>query len=131
MPEYANFGLGRRWNGAFDVNGQPNMTGDYKGPGFASMLVPENYGIGFSPVTEYSAGGGNTGLHYPLVYQGIMPWEMQTIANDIAYPGSDPAIADVAHGAYLQAIVRIGQGLPAFWQPQDGYTGLNFTPYNR
>lgn len=113
MAVYEDFGLGQR------------LDGTPKGPGFAVGFLPDH-----SVMTEYSAGGGNAGLLYPLVYQGITPWDMQTLVNDAQY-GYDPLFNHVAQGAYLQAIVRMGQGLPPFWQPQDGYTGLNFTPHNR
>lgn len=112
MADYPNFNLGQR------------IDGTYKGPGFAAMLLPDR-----SVMTEYSAGGGNAGMFYPLVYQGITPWDMQTLANDAQY-GYDPLMPQVAQSAYLQAIVRAGQGLPPFWQTQDGYTGLNYTPHH-
>lgn len=110
MVEYSDFQLGKR------------IDGNNKGPGFAAMLLPDQ-----SVMTEYSAGGSGAGMFYPLVYQGITPWDMQTLVNDATY-GYDPLLPDVASSAYLQAIVRAGQGLPPFWQPQDGYTGLNYTP---
>lgn len=122
MPVYTDFGLGRRWDGTYDAAGNPNMAGDYKGPGFAATVLPDN-----SVMTEYAAGGGDAGMTYPLVYQGITPWDMQTLVNHAQY-GYDPLFEQVANGAYLQAIVRAGQGLPPFWQPQDGSPGLNYTP---
>lgn len=119
MPVYDDFGWGRRWDGTYDSSGAPNMVGDYKGPGFAGGFMSDG-----SAITEYAAGGAGGVPQFPLVYQGIMPWEMRTIVNDAAYPGSDPVISGVEEAAYLEAIVRAGQGLPSFWQPTDGEAGI-------
>lgn len=109
---------------AYGFEFDQRLDGTPKGPGFATQTLPDG-----SVMTEYSA-GGNGDMLYPLVYQGIMPWEMQTLANDAQY-GYDPLFDDVAQAAYLQAIVRAGQGLSPFWQMGEPMTGLNYTPRNR
>lgn len=110
---------------AYGFEFDPRPDGTAKGPGFATQTLPDN-----SVMTEYSAGGANGIPLYPLMYQGINPWEMQTLANDAQY-GYDPLFEDVAQAAYLQAIVRAGQGLSPFWTMNDPITGLNYTPRNR
>lgn len=87
------------------------------------MLLPDQ-----SVMTEYSAGGGNAGMFYPLVYQGITPWDMQTLANDAQY-GYDPLMPEVAQSAYLQAIVRAEEARAAYDVAKKIYHG-DFCSYN-
>lgn len=107
-PVYENFDLGQR------------LDGTYKGPGFASATLPDG-----SVMTELSLGPAES--LYPAVYQDITPWDLQTLVNVGTY-GYDPLQGEVFQRAYEASLLRAVQGLPPFWQPSDGWTGLNYTP---
>lgn len=96
------------------------IDGTYKGPGFAAMELPNG-----DVMTEWSLGPPQE--LYPAVYQGIPPWDMQTLAN-VAMYGYDPLEQEVYDRAYESYLIRAMQGLPAFWTPQDGQPGLNYVP---
>ena len=77
-----------------------------KGNGFAWSRLPNN-----EVVTELSAGPDNK--LYPLVYEGITPWDMQTVRN-VAMYGYDPLIDEVNKRAYTQSLIREMRGLAPF-----------------
>lgn len=116
---YPDYGFGQR------------PDGTNKGPGFAG-----DYSNG-QMITELSLGPANA--LYPAVYQGIMPWEMQTLVDASQFtprnnmPGiiMNPQVRQVFDNAYVGSLMRAMQGLPPFWQPQDGPPGINFMPYYR
>lgn len=90
------------------------LDGTLKGPGFDAQWVDG------SIMTELS--GGSPAYHipiYPGVYQGILPWEMQTLANVVRY-GYDPLQDEVYQRAAQAASERIASGLSPFWTPADG-----------
>ena len=64
------------WGYGFRIDGTP------KGPGFAAQRLPDG-----NVMTEFSL--GRPDFLYPAVYQGITPWDMQTLAN-VASQGYDP-----------------------------------------
>lgn len=107
MPDYPNYNYGVR----------PDWT--YKGPGFAHIELPDG---GF--MSEYSAGPVDN--LYPTVYEGITPWDMETLRMDAMSFGHDPLFQEVADRAYEAALVRAMQGKPPFWTPGEPETG---TPY--
>lgn len=100
------------------------LDGTPKGPGFASATLPDG-----SVITEMSLGHPATGAFFPMVYEGITPWDMQTVQNMAQY-GYDPLQYEVMDRAYTQYLVRAMMGLPAFWTPADGMSGLQYTPRN-
>lgn len=93
----------------------PRIDGTQKGPGFAAQTLPDG-----SVMTEFSL--GRPDFLYPAVYQGITPWDMQTLAN-VASRGYDPLQQEVFDRAYQSALVRVMQGLSPFWMPSDGTPG--------
>lgn len=103
------------------------LNGTAKGPGFAARTLPDG-----SVMTEFSAGGpaypAPFGAIYPTVYEGIPPWDMQTLANVATY-GYDPLQEEVFDRAYESALVRASRGLSPFWTEADPQTGLNYTPH--
>lgn len=106
------------------------LDGTAKGPGFASVTLPEDGSV----MTEFSAGAPEMppnpfGMLYPSVYEGITPWDLATLQNVARY-GSDPLEEDVYARAYESALVRASRGLSPFWtEGVDAPTGLNYTPY--
>lgn len=79
-------------------------------------------------MTEYSAedaSGGNSSYLYPTVYEGITPWDLQTLVNHETY-GYDPLFVEVVNRARESALLRAMQGKPPFWTPGEPETG---TPY--
>lgn len=70
METYPDFGYGQR------------PDGTNKGPGFAAQILHDG-----AVMTEYSL--GPAGALYPAVYQGITPWDMETLSNVYQY-GYDP-----------------------------------------
>lgn len=97
------------------------LDGTPKGPGFATGTLPDG-----SVVTELSLGHPDMGAFYPMVYQDITPWDLQTVMN-VAQYGYDPLEQEVASRAYEAYLVRAMMGLPAFWTPADGQSGLQQT----
>ena len=95
METYPDFGYGQR------------PDGTNKGPGFAAQILPDG-----AVMTEYSL--GPAGALYPAVYQGITPWDMETLSNVYQY-GYDRA--------YQSSLLRAMQGQPPFWTPADGMPG--------
>lgn len=106
---YPNYNFGERTDGSL------------KGPGFAYIEFPDGF------ASEYSAGPGADiypGL-YPTIYEGITPWDLETIRRDMTY-GYDPLMQEVRERAQEQALVRAMQGKPPFWTPEDAYTGIPY-----
>lgn len=96
---YPNYGFGMRIDGTF------------KGPGFSWAPLP-----GGGLLTEVSA--GTPDQLYPLVYEGISPVEMMTLADLMSYGWADPMVMDrIAGNAYNAMLDRAMQGKPAFWSP--------------
>lgn len=112
-PVYENFGWGLRPDGA------------HKGPGFAAGLTD----LG-EVITEMSA-GPNDAL-YPLVYQGITPWEVLMLqdAPYIPYSQWSSDLRAINDWALYQASLRNMAGKPPFWQSFDGDAGAPYT-YHR
>lgn len=115
---YPDYGFGRR------------LDGTNKGPGFASIDLPDG-----SVMTEFSAGDmrypNPFGALYPTVYEGITPWDLETLAEVATY-GYSPLQEEVFARAYETAVIRSGQGKPPFWtegEPTQSY--INYTPYRR
>lgn len=115
---YPDYGFGRR------------LDGTNKGPGFASIDLPDG-----SVMTEFGAGDmrypNPFGALYPTVYEGITPWDLETLAEVATY-GWDPLQEEVFDRAYETAAIRSGQGKPPFWtegEPTQSY--INYTPYWR
>lgn len=120
---YPNYNFGER------------LDGSLKGPGFAYIEFPDGF------ASEYSAGPGDDiypGL-YPTIYEGITPWDLETIRRDMTYGyqrklpdgswqflGNDPLMQEVRERAQEQALVRAMQGKPPFWTPEDAYTGIPY-----
>lgn len=92
-----------------------------KGPGFAAQYLPDG-----SVMTELSIGDPRYGVPLiPAVYQGIFPWEMETLANVVRY-GYDPLQDSVFQRAAEAASERIANGLSPFWTPTDGGSGIQW-----
>lgn len=89
----------------------PRPDGTMKGPGFASMTMP-NGGV----MTEFSA-GPEDGL-YPLVYDGITLPEAMTLRREAMYGNADPySMWRINENAHAAAATRQAQGLPVFYSP--------------
>lgn len=92
-----------------------------KGPGFDAQYLSDG-----SVMTEFSNGDPRYGVPlHPTVYPGILPWEMQTLANVVRY-GYDPLQESVFQRAAEAASERIANGLSPFWTPQDGASGIQW-----
>lgn len=113
-PVYENFGWGKR------------PDGTYKGPGFAS-----GYSDLGDVITEMSAGPKDA--LYPMVYQGITPWEILMLqdAPYAPYRNWSPDLRAIDDWALYQASLRSMQGKSPFWQPDDGDSGINYVPWPR
>ena len=97
------------------------LDGTPKGPGFDAQYLSDG-----SIMTEFSLGDPRYGVPlYPSVYQGITPWDMQTLANVVQY-GYDPLQFEVFRRAGEVASQRIANGLSPFWTPADGQSGIQW-----
>lgn len=113
---YPDYGLGQR------------LDGTNKGPGFASAELPDG-----SVMTEFGAGDmrypNPFGALYPTVYEGITPWDLQTLAHVATY-GWDPLQEDVFDRAYEAAVVRAGEGKLPFWTAgEPTQSQISYMPY--
>lgn len=114
MPVFEDFGFGQR------------LDGTNKGPGFAAIHWPDG-----SISTEISMGPNG---EYPLIYNGITPWDLQTINDAMQFtPRSgmwpilpDPRMEVVYDNAYEAYLNRLAQGTTPYWQSNDGYPGMNY-----
>lgn len=97
------------------------IDGTPKGPGFDAYTFPDG-----SVMTELSLGDPQYNVPlYPSVYQGILPWEMETLANVVRY-GYDPLQDSVFQRASEAASERVASGLSPFWTPHDGESGIQW-----
>lgn len=97
------------------------LDGTIKGPGFDAYTFSDG-----SVMTELSLGDPRYGVPlYPAVYQGVLPWEMESLANVVKY-GYDPLQNTVFQRAGEAASERIARGLSPFWTPRDGASGLQY-----
>lgn len=103
-----------------EIGWGPRIDGTMKGPGFDAAILPNG-----DVMTEYSL--GDERFLYPSIYQGITPWDMQTLQN-VAMYGYDPLQYEVFNRARNVALQRASQGLSTFWTPADGQPGLPYTP---
>lgn len=111
MNIYEDFNLGTR------------IDGSNKGPGFAAIDTPYT-GL----ITEYSLGPTDT--NYPMIFQGINPIELMAVERSAYTPEAywDNGIWNTVDLATYLASLRNMRGLPMFWQPSDGASGLNYIP---
>lgn len=102
-----------------EISPWQRLDGTIKGPGFDAYYSSQT-GL----MTEFSLGDPKVGIPmYPSIYQGILPWEMETLANVVRY-GYDPLQYQVYDRAFEAASERQASGLPLFWTPQDGEPGM-------
>lgn len=104
-----------------------------KGPGFDAYYAPDT-----GWMTEYSQGDPRSGAFYPLFYQGITPWEMESLADAVRYgmnvsvsperaiPAFPDEVYPIYDNAFSRASERVANGLSPFWTPADGPSGVQW-----
>ena len=88
----------------------PRMDGTNKGLGFASFTLP-----GGSFGSELS--NGTEDFMYPLVYQGLSPYELASITDAAAGRPAPAVMRQIDERAFQSALSRASRGLSPFWQP--------------